>query len=85
MMSPVKALFRSRKFVVALFDATVSLILFFVGKYAGFAMEDVTRVILYIQVIFGLVVAGIAFEDGMGKRAGNFPPRWDEPRLNDDD
>lgn len=69
-MNPISGLFRSRKFWVALFDLVVSLILYFVGKYAAPAVaDDIKFVIAAIQPVFLLVIGGIAYEDGQQKRA----------------
>jgi len=55
-----------------MFDLVVSLILYFVGKYAAPAMaDDITYVIAAIQPVFLLVIGGIAYEDGKAKGAGN--------------
>ena len=70
-MSPVAALFKSRKFWRAILDLLVSLTLFFTAKYLApeFA-EDVKFVIAAIQPVFIMLIAGIAWEDAAAKRAG---------------
>lgn len=71
-MNPISGLLRSRKFLTAIFDLVVSLILYFVGKYAAPAMaDDITYIIAAIQPVFLLVIGGIAYEDGQAKKAGN--------------
>jgi hypothetical protein len=62
-MNPWKALFESRKFWLLILDTVVSLVLYFVGKYAGPAFEDVKLVILSLQPIFLMLIYAIAYED----------------------
>jgi hypothetical protein len=66
-VDPLKALLRSRKFVVAMCDLVVALVLYFGGKYVAPAhpgvMEDVKFLIGVLQVPVGLVIAAIAYED----------------------
>lgn len=73
MSNPVLGLLRSRKFLVAILDMLVTLVTFFVGKYAGWALEDVTVVIGALQPVVLILIAAIAWEDAAAKRSGNFP------------
>jgi len=67
------ALLRSRKFLLLVLDTVVSLILYFVGKYAGPAVfEDVKLMITALQPVFAMVIAAIALEDAAAKLNGNF-------------
>lgn len=67
------SIFKSRKFWTAMVDLLVSLTLYFVGKYAAPSIaEDVKFLILAFQPVFGLVIAGIAYEDAAAKKAGTF-------------
>jgi hypothetical protein len=63
-MSPIKALLSSRKFLLLVLDTVVSLILFFVGKYAKVAFEDVKYIVLALQPVFIVLISAIAYEDG---------------------
>ena len=73
MVDALGALLRSRKFMVLILDVVVSLVLFFVGKYAiPSAFEDVKFVVLGLQPVALAVIAGIAYEDGQAKRNGTF-------------
>ena len=76
-MSPIAALFRSRKFLIFISDVFFSTLLYFVGKYAvpGVA-EDINFLVAALQPGVLVVIAAIAYEDGQAKRAGNFykPP-----------
>ena len=76
-MSPVAALFKSRKFWTGILDLIFSTVLFFTAKYLApeFA-DDVKFMIAALQPVFLMIIAGIAWEDAAEKRAGNFivPP-----------
>lgn len=65
----MRSLLRSRKFLTAVFDLFVSVIIYFASRYAvsGLA-EDAKFIIAAIQPVFMLVIAGIAYEDGQLKR-----------------
>jgi len=68
------AIFKSRKFWTAIVDLVVSLVLYFTAKYADPSLaEDIKFLIIAIQPVFMLVIAGIAYEDAAAKKAGNFP------------
>ena len=73
MLDAIKGLFKSRKFVVLLFDVVITLLIYFVGKYAELAAEDLKIIIAAIQPVFLIIIAGIAWEDASMKRAGIFP------------
>ena len=62
-MNPFKALLRSRKFLLLMLDTIVSCVLFFVGKYAPVAVEDVYFLVGALQPVFIAVILGIAWED----------------------
>jgi len=70
-MNPISGLLHSRKFWVAVADLTVTLTLYFVGKYAPAYADDVKIVIAAIQPVFLVLIGSIAYEDGAAKRAGN--------------
>ena len=56
--------FKSRKFWTAIVDVTVSLVLYFTAKYADTGMaEDIKFLIVSLQPVFLLVIAGFAYED----------------------
>lgn len=68
--NPVVSLLRSRKFLVALFDAVVSLVLFFSAKYLAPAYaEDVAMFVGVMQLVWVAVIASIAWEDAAEKGA----------------
>jgi len=70
-MNPIVALFKSRKFMLLLFDTVISLALFFTGKYlAPPVFEDVKFAIVALQPIFIAVIAGITVEDAAAKLHG---------------
>jgi hypothetical protein len=66
-MNPWKLLFQSRKFWLLILDTFISLSLYFVGKYAGAAFEDVKLLILSLQPIFLMIIYAIAKEDAAEK------------------
>ena len=68
-MNPIKGLLRSRKFLLLLLDAFVSLLLYFIGKYAPAAIEDVKFSVLVIQPVFVAIIIAIAWEDSAQKGA----------------
>ena len=71
-MNPFAGLVRSRKFWIAMFDLVVSLVLYFVGKYAAPTIADDVKIVIgLIQPVFLLLIGGIAYEDGKAKAAGN--------------
>ena len=63
-------LWKSSKFWMVVFDFVTSTTLFFVGKYAGFAAEDVGFLIGALQPVIVMIIAGIAIEDSAAFRAG---------------
>jgi len=63
-MGPWGSLFRSRKFLLLILDVVVSIALYFVGKYAPVAIEDVKFAILTLQPLVVLLIGSIAYEDG---------------------
>lgn len=63
-------LFQSSKFWTLILDLVVSLVLFFVGKYAAPSFfEDVKFIIGAIQPVFLFLIGAIAYEDAAQKRA----------------
>lgn len=68
-MNPIKVLFDSRKFLLLIFDVVSSLAIYFVGKYAGAAVEDLKFVIMVIQPLWILVVGAIAAQNVAGIKA----------------
>ena len=62
-MSGAKGLLASRRFWVLVVDTVISLLLYFVGKYAGAAMEDVKFLILALQPIALLLIAAWTVDD----------------------
>ena len=55
--------FRDAKFLTLLLDAVIALTTFFVGKYAGYALEDVLTVVGVIQPIFVALFVGFFQRD----------------------
>lgn len=70
----MKGLLQSRKFWLLVLDTVIVLVLYFIGKYAPIAYDDVNTVILALQPVFVVVIGGIAYEDGKAKGAGTFNP-----------
>lgn len=59
----MQRLWKSSKFWLLVFDVVTSITLYFVGKYALNAMEDVKFLVVTIQPVFALVITGIFVED----------------------
>jgi hypothetical protein len=81
----LSSLFRSRKFWLLILDTVVSLLTFFVGKYATPATaQDLLTVIATLQPVFVAVIVGIAYEDGQAKSSAvtyeDVTPLCEEPR-----
>lgn len=73
-MNPIVGLLKSRKFLVALLDLVVSCVIYFGGKYLGASVfEDVKFLIGATQVIAGILIAAIAYEDAALKSSGQHP------------
>ena len=70
-MNPVRALFRSRKFLLLLLDTIISTVIFAVGKWFNAASGDLALLIGIYQPVFVMLIGAIAYEDGQAKRAGN--------------
>lgn len=68
-MNPFLSLFSSRKFLLLIFDVISSLAIYFVGKYAGAAIEDLRFVIAVLQPLWLLVVGAIAVQNVAGIKA----------------
>jgi len=83
-MGPIKGLFQSRKFWVFLSTAGVDLVLYFVAKYAAWAVDDVTVLIGFITALGGVLIGAISYEDGQMKRAnGGLDPAKVEKAISD--
>ena len=61
---PWATLFKSRKFLLLCLDVVISIAIYFVGKYAAVALEDVKFAILTLQPLVVLLIGSIAYEDG---------------------
>ena len=62
--NPFLSLLRSRKFWLVILDTVISVVLYFVGKYAGASLfEDVKMLIGVLQPVFVVIIAAIAYED----------------------
>lgn len=69
----------SRKFWLMILDLLVSLILFFVGKYATpMTAEDIFFIIGALQPVFVALIGGIAVEDAAMKYGLTQIPSRDE-------
>lgn len=68
--NPFSSLLHSRKFWLLILDVIVSLSLYFVGKYAQMAYEDVKLIILTLQPVFLMIIYAIATEDVATTKAG---------------
>lgn len=79
-MNPWEGLLRSRKFWLLVLDTVISMVLFFVGKYASADLfDDVKFLIAALQPLFVVIIAAIAYEDGQLKRS----MWWSEPECED--
>lgn len=56
-------LLKSRQFIVTVLDMLISLTIYFVGKYAGAAIEDLRFVITVTQPAIGLLIAAYTVND----------------------
>jgi len=80
-MSPVSGLLRSRKFLVLVLDTVISMVVFFVGRYAAPEMaEDIGFLIAALQPVAVMLIGAIAYEDAAAKRAGAFRQAQDAHR-----
>ena len=62
--NPFSSLLHSRKFWLLILDTILSLVLYFVGKYAApTILEDVKVLVVILQPVFITVIAAIAYED----------------------
>ena len=82
-MSPVAALFRSRKFLLLLLDTVIAAILYFGGRYlAPDAVEELNFLIGILQPVFVAVIVGIAWEDNNRRdNTPGQPPPVDDSRF----
>jgi drug/metabolite transporter (DMT)-like permease len=68
--NPFRALMYSRKFWLMMLDLVVSLVVYFVTKYAAPEMTtDVLFVIGALQPVFVMLIGAIAYEDGENAKA----------------
>jgi hypothetical protein len=67
-MNPFASLIKSRKFWLLILDTVISLIVFFVSKYAGGAIEDVKFLIASLQPVFVIIIYAIAVEDAAANK-----------------
>jgi hypothetical protein len=73
MNEALKALFRSRKFLILLLDAVISLLLYFSAKYAGpSGAEDIRVVIGVLQLPVTAIIVAISVEDSAAMKVGMF-------------
>ena len=56
-------LFSSRRFWLLILDVVASLLIFFVGKYAAVAIEDVKFLIGLLQPVFIMVIGAYTVDD----------------------
>lgn len=69
-IGPVRALLRSRKFLLVVLDTIISAILYFAGRYAGAEVfKDIKFMIGILQPVFVAIVIAISVEDAAEKRA----------------
>ena len=89
-MGPIQGLRQSRKavvgLVVGLIDLLTPLVLFFVGKYAPFYLEDAKIVMVFVAgavtLVGGVLIGAIAYEDGQAKRVGaHFTQTFTKPHI----
>lgn len=77
--NPFAALAHSRKFWLLILNVFVSLVLYFVGKYAAPGIfDDVKVVIGLIQPVFVAIIIAIAVEDAANMRASADASWWDD-------
>jgi hypothetical protein len=75
-MSPIALLFQSRKFLIALADAVISILVLVLTRLLS--PDDVKfaiAIIAVLQPVIYAVIAGIAKEDTARIEAGLFPPK----------
>jgi hypothetical protein len=61
--NPFLSLLHSRKFWLLILDTSISLILYFIGRYNPGMMEDVKMLIVTFQPVFVVLIGAIAYED----------------------
>src|SRR5581483_4193730 len=69
MSQPFAALLQSRKFLLAVLDAVVTLTLYFVGQYAPAVLPDAKFLIVTLQPVILIVIGAYAYEDAQIKSA----------------
>jgi hypothetical protein len=80
MNEPMRALLRSRKFLLAVLDATVSTVLYLAGQHFPQFLGDIKFVILTIQPVILMVIGAYAYEDAQIKSALAAAERQEEYR-----
>lgn len=64
------SLFKDSKFLVLLLDTIISIVLYFVGKYAGAGLfDDIQFLIITLQPVFLVVIGSIAYQEAVVKVA----------------
>ncbi len=73
MVSSLKALLNSRKFLIMVLDVIVSLALYFIVKYvAPDIVNDIKFVIAALQPVIAVLINAIAKEDAALKGSSNY-------------
>lgn len=74
MRDALMMLLRSRKFLIAVFDAVVvGVLIYFSSKYGSANLaEDIQYLVTILQPVVLMIIGSIAYEDGQAKRGGNF-------------
>lgn len=68
LIGPFMSLLYSRKFLLLVEDAVISLVAYFLAKYAAPGLEaDVMKVLMLLQPVVLMVIYGIAKEDAAEK------------------
>ena len=72
-------LLKSRKFWLLILDTAISLVGFFLTKYASPESLDAALVVIgLLQPVFVMVIGAIAYEDGQALAAGSHPSQLPE-------
>lgn len=62
-ISPILKLLQSRKFWYMIIDQVISVVLYFVGKYALVSLETVKQIIGILQPMVVFIIGAVAYED----------------------
>jgi hypothetical protein len=74
-MNPIALLFKSRKFLLALLDAVISIVTLVLTTYLSPQSLDLAiKIIAILQPVIVMVIYGIATEDAAEKSANPIPP-----------